>query len=398
MMKTTRLSIGQIAFRNVVRKLFRNIILLFAVSGLVGLLVFAILFNTIITEDIESASRRLGADIVIVPGEAQDVAEEFILESKKKTFYMDRFLIDALGTLPEIERINSHTYLSTLDAGCCSIDEGQVIVIDSESDFVVKPWLAEGSPQQLEKGSIYVGNYVHEFLGLIDTASLFGKGVKVVGHLEYTGTGLDHGIFIRQDDIDQVSAEALGDYQKGTISIIFIKAGDGVDINELVAKIRNINPTIGIMTRGSIGADVRHTLADIMRVFTVTIIISTGLATLLAWSTFSAMANERQREVGILRAIGARRLHIFTIFLSEAFLISLIGGILGVFLGHYLIHYLADDFHLISRLDAISTLSLKGIVTSFLGIIGGILICIGGALFPIIRLAQLEPLEAMKQE
>ena len=210
--KTTRLSISQIAWKNVVRKLFRNIVLMLAVSGLVCLLVFALLFNRIITENIDSATKRLGADIVIVPAEAQDMAEEFILESKKKTFYMDEFLLDALKDLPGIEKINSQTYLNTLDAGCCSIDEGQVIVFDADNDFVIKPWLAENSPQKLKKGEVFVGNYVYEFLGLIDTASLFGQGVKVVGHLEYTGTGLDHGIFMRKDDIDQVSSQALGGY------------------------------------------------------------------------------------------------------------------------------------------------------------------------------------------
>ena len=397
-MPTPHLSITRIAWRNVTRKLFRNLVLVLAISGLVGLLVFALLFHTIITEDIDSATRRLGADIVIVPAEAQDVAEEFILESRQKTFYMDDFLLEALKKLDGIKAINSHTYLNTLDAGCCSIDEGQVIVFDTKDDFVIKPWLAEGSPTTLKRGEVFVGNYVYEFLGLIDTASLFGQGVKVVGHLQSTGTGLDHGIFMLREDINKLSSETLGGYKKGTVSIIFIKVKEGVNVDELVATIRNINPVIGIMTRGSIGADVRHTLADIMRIFSVTILISTGLAILLAWSGFSALANERRREVGILRAIGARRNQVIRLFLTEALIISTMGGVLGVLLGHYLIHYLADGFHLVNRLEAATTISVQTLLFSLLGILGGILVCLLGAWFPILRLAALEPLEAMKQE
>ena len=85
-------------------------------------------------------------------------------------------------------------------------------------------------------------------------------------------------------------------------------------------------PNIGMMTRGSIGADVRTTLRDITRVFSITILISSALAVLLAWSTFTALANERRREVGILRAIGAHKSHIMKMFLTEAAIISLIGG------------------------------------------------------------------------
>ena len=124
-------------------------------------------------------------------------------------------------------------------------------------------------------------------LVLIDTTALFGAGVKIIGHLEYTGTGINREIFIRKQDIDKLSEEALGDYKKGMLSIVFTKVKDGVDISQLVAKIRNINPNFGIMTTGSIGTDIRNTLNDILRIFTVTIHISSLLAILLAWSTFS---------------------------------------------------------------------------------------------------------------
>ncbi len=392
------ISLQQLAWKNVSRKIFRNIVLVLAVALLVALLVFALLFNKAVEDDLEIANKRLGGDIVLVPIEAQSSAEEFILESREKTFYMDDFLLDALADVEEIESLNAHTYLDTLDAGCCSIDQGQVIVFEPESDFIISPWLTLDSKAELGDNEVYVGNYVHEYLGLIDTASLFGAGVKIVGHLEYTGTGIDRGIFIRKRDIDKLSEQALGTYKKGTISIVFIKAKEGVDIDTLVAKIRNINPRIGIMTTGSIGADVRNTLDDILRIFTVTIFISSLLAILLAWSTFSAIAGERKREVGILRAIGARKSHIIRMFLSEALIISLTGGLLGVVLGHLLISYLGVDFHLLSRIGAVANLSPTSVLVSLIGLGIGCLVCFSGALFPIARLAGLEPLLAIKEE
>ena len=44
--------------------------------------------------------------------------------------------------------------------------------------------------------------------------------------------------------------------------------------------------------------------------------------------------NERRREIAIMRALGARRLQIIQIILSEAFLVSGVGGILGIGLCH----------------------------------------------------------------
>jgi len=259
-------SIIAIAWKTVVRKLFRNVVLVLAVCLLVSLLVFALLFNNAVKSDLEDASKRLGADIVIVPQEAKSVAEEFILDSKIKTFYMDEFVFESLADLPEIKQATYHIYLNTLGSGCCSIDEGQVIAFDPNTDFVIRPWLETG-PETLNHTEIYVGSYIYEYLGLINTATLFGQGVKVVGHLKETGTGIDRGVFMRIDDLQKVTTSAMGDYKPGKISIIFLKLKEGEDADKVVAKIRTINPRIGIMTRGNIGAGIRTTLKDIVRGF-----------------------------------------------------------------------------------------------------------------------------------
>lgn len=390
-------SILRLAWKTVTRKVFRNIILAVAVALLVSLLVFALLFNRAVNDDIEAASRKLGADIVLVPVDAMHNAEEFILESKKKGFYMERAVLDSVAKLPEIKDATFQIYLETLESGCCSIVAGQIIAFDPATDFVVTPWFRD-APPPLKEGEVYVGSYVHEYLGLIDTPTLFNRQVKVVGHLQETGTGLDHGIFMRVSDLDKISETAAGKYRPGNISIIFLKLKEGADLDLVTDKIQLLHPNIGIMTRGSIGADVRSTLRDITRVFSITIIISSALAVLLAWSTFTALANERRREVGILRAIGAHRSHIMKMFLAEAAIISLLGGILGIALGNGLIHHLAGDFDLLSKLGAYASLSLLNALYSLAAMLAGIGVCLSGAAIPIVRLARLEPLLAIKEE
>jgi len=389
-------SIISLAWKSVSRKMFRNIVLLLAVAMLVSLLVFALLFNRAIKEDIKDASMKLGADIVIVPIASIEIAEEFILESTEKTFYMDESLYEAVRDLPEVEQATYHIYLDTLESECCSIIEGQVVAIDQATDFVVKPWL--DTDRALEAGEAYIGSYVHEYLGLIDSATIFGRPIKVVGHLRETGTGLDHGFFIRRQDLDDITTAATGQRKENDISIAFLKLKEGVDLDEAVGKVRSVNPNMGIMTRGSIGKDVRSTLKDIIRIFTITIMIASILSVLLAWSTFTAMTNERKREVGILQALGARRDHIITMFLGEAAIISIMGGIIGVVTGHILLNYLAADFNLMNRLGGISITSPSSILFSLLAMFLGSGTCLLGALMPIYRLAKLEPLLALKDE
>ncbi|HEB49304.1 MAG TPA: ABC transporter permease [Desulfobulbus sp.] len=390
-------SIFAVAWKTVIRKLFRNSVLVLAVGLLVALLVFAFLFNDMVQENLEAASKKLGADIVLVPAEAMGMAEEFILESSEKTFYMDRSILDSVRKMPEIDKVTFQVYLRTLESGCCSIVAGQVVAIDPATDFVVKPWLPPSVPA-LGEGEAYVGSYVWEYLGLISTATLFGHPIKVVGHLEKTGTGLDHGIFMRYADLSQVTETAAGSYSKDKISIVFIKVREGVDVEDLTRKIQSENPTVGIMTSGTIGADIRATLKDILRVFSVTILVSSLLAILLAWSTFSAITNERKREIGILRAIGARRSHIIRMFMAEAAIISCMGGALGIVGGQFLIHYTAGDFDLLNRLGVSMGITTASVLFSLLAMAAGIVVCLLGALVPIVRLARMEPLLAIKEE
>ena len=390
-------SILHIAWKTVSRKIFRNIVLAAAVSLLVSLLVFALLFNRAVHDDIEAASRKLGAEIVMVPVEAIEKAEEFILESKKKDFYMDKEIFDKVKDLPEVKEANFQIYLETLESGCCSIIEGQVVAYDPEKDFVISPWFS-APPKPLAEGEVYIGSYVYEYLGLIKTLALFNKEVKVVGDLQETGTGLDHGIFMRVEDLDKISASVTGKYTPGKISIIFLKLNEGVELVDATNKIQGMFPNTGTMTRGSIGADVRSTMKDITKVFSITILISSALAVLLAWSTFTALANERRREVGILRAIGAHKSHIMKMFLSEAAIISLIGGIIGIGIGNYLIHHLAGNFDLLSKLGAYASFSLLNVIYSIIAMLVGIGVCLIGAAIPVIRLARLEPLLAIKED
>jgi len=390
-------SILRIAWKTVRRKIFRNIVLAMAVGLLVSLLVFALLFNRAVQDDIDSASKKLGADIVMVPAEAITKAEEFLLESKKKDFYMDKAVYDKVRTMPEVKAATYQIYLQTLQSGCCSIVAGQVVAFDPQTDFVISPWFSS-PPPPLKNGEVYIGSYVYEYLGLIDTPTLFNHKVKVVGDLDKTGTGLDHGLFMRVEDLNKISNEVQGKYKPGDISIIFIKLKKGVDIREFNNKLEVMFPNIGTMTKGSIGADVRATLMDITKVFSITILISSALAILLAWSTFTALANERRREVGILRAIGAHKGHILRMFLSEAAIISLLGGLAGIAIGNFLIHHLAADFNLLSKLGAYASLSLTNVFYSLLAMLIGVGVCMIGAAIPVIRLARMEPLDAIKED
>ena len=98
---------------------------------------------------------------------------------------------------------------------------------------------------------------------------------------------------------------------------------------------------------------------------------------------------ERTREIGIRRALGARRADIVRQFLVEATLISLVGGSIGVLVGvtmSRLIAFLAGW----STIVTMSSVLLAFAVSVTVGLVFG--------LFPATKAAGLDPVEAIRYE
>ena len=102
-----------------------------------------------------------------------------------------------------------------------------------------------------------------------------------------------------------------------------------------------------------------------------------------------ASVTERTREIGIRRALGAKRQDIIMQFLVETILLSAAGGLIGVVLGMFvpfLITYFTEMMTIIRLWTPILAFSISGIV----GVIFGI--------YPAMRAADMDPVEALRHE
>ncbi len=116
-------------------------------------------------------------------------------------------------------------------------------------------------------------------------------------------------------------------------------------------------------------------------------------------NTFLSAVNERKEEIGILRAVGATRGHIQKIFLTEAALLGLIGGVSGTIIG-YIVGFAVDAIALASFPDVSSkpeTLLVYDLPTIIGIIIFAIILSTVFAFIPAARAAHLKPLEALSE-
>ncbi len=102
-----------------------------------------------------------------------------------------------------------------------------------------------------------------------------------------------------------------------------------------------------------------------------------------------ATVSERTREIGIRRALGAKKNDIIIQFLSETLILTLAGGVLGIILGS-LIPFLVTYFGHMPTVITTTSLILSFGISAAVGITFG--------LYPAYRAANMDPIESLRHE
>jgi len=98
---------------------------------------------------------------------------------------------------------------------------------------------------------------------------------------------------------------------------------------------------------------------------------------------------ERTREIGIRKAIGAKKSNILTQFLIESVVLSLFGGFIGIIIG-LIVGNLAG-----SALNAPTTIPLDWVA---IGVLLCILVGVGFGTYPAYKASNLDPIDALRYE
>ncbi len=249
-------------------------------------------------------------------------------------------------------------------------------------------------------GSNVADNVFDEKVSIRNKFKFRGSEYRIVGIMESTGDpGLDSAIIIPLE----VTREIFD--QEDKVSQIIVRTQEGFDpigvkenIERNLRQERNLDEGEEDFTI-STPQDILDSLTSILNLVQA---ITVGIASISLlvggvgiMNTMYTSVTERTREIGIMKAIGARNSHILTIFILESGIIGLIGGIIGVSLGIGLSQTAVYFGRMYTDIPINASLSpvliLGSLAFAFLiGTISGV--------FPARKASKMEPADALRYE
>lgn len=364
-------------------------------------------------KSIQESIQSIGANLLMVRPGAQKGPGQTVNQGAGSAATLT--LADAQAIEKEIKNIQ---------AIAPTIDSKQQVIANGQNTRTsitgTLPTYAQVRNLEIEYGSFLTDNHQTKkakvaVLGPDTKNELFGEaseltqviGKKIrIGSADFTVIGITKSKggsgFGSEDDVIYIPLSAAMQYFTGSdaLSMINIATIDQEsmtsveqDIMVLLLKLHKIEKEGEADFRIMNQADIVETASSVTGALTALLGAVAGISLVVGGIGIMNMmltsVTERTREIGLRKAIGAKRADISAQFLIEAVTLTVIGGILGILLGIGIAWGVNNYAGIAAEVSSASILLSVG-VSAFVGIVFGY--------YPAQRAAKLNPIEALRYE
>lgn len=306
-----------------------------ALTVLVFVMVMGI-FQTV-NQGLALSRERLGADAILMPKYSNAKGDDLLFTAMPENIYMPIETVEQAKQLKGVAAMSPQFYCQTLALGCCDPgEEARIIGYDSETDFILTPYLDEGAQNGINETELIVGHNYEDDELVGANYMILGRIFKVVSMLQPTGTGMDSTFFMDIRTAQDMCLESEVLRENWTkrdphdyISVIMIKFEDSVDPDAFVRQVEESGMEAKCLLTGETISSLQSQLEVTMQVMFALWLASLLIAVLSLVGRFNALAKERKKEIGLLRAIGLKKGQVFGLIIGETCTMALMGGLLG---------------------------------------------------------------------
>ncbi len=381
-----------ISLNNLMRKKGRTF---FLVSGLaigIGAAVAMTAIGDAMNREVMHTLDEFGANILVLPAsEGLPLSYGGITVSAVTTGGRELTMAD----VERIRTIKNKDNISTIAPKLLvqtDVKDTPVLVagVDFRAERRLKKWwrVAAGMNPQ-DSGEVMVGKDAAERLQL-KPGSTFAAGragqLRVAGVLDNTGSQDDGLIFA---DISWVQRQFN---KANSVSLIELSAlCTGCPIEDMVKQVNAVLPgarAVAVKETVELKMQAMHYFHKFSLGISALLLIVAGMIIFFA---MTASVKERVQEIGLFRAIGFRTGHIIQVLLTEAFIVSLLAGIVGYAVGmiapRFVAPYLMSAYNLTFVFDPFMAAASLG---------ASVLVGVAASVYPAVRAGRLDPVEALK--
>ena len=428
----------RLAAQNIGRRRLRALLLGLAVMLAVGVAFASFTGGWALRGGVVTSFSRMGADIVVVPIGTLVNITSTLLTVQPTDQELDIGLADRLRAIPSVGLVAPQRIVRAQVEGRTI----NLIAFDPTSDFTVQPWLPASQRLALTTGGALVGERVTGSKPG-DSLTICGQPLRVEARLGRTGVGpFDESYFVSFATLDGLieawqrichglgipissgpdrpapvidgeraiaahrhnllsgPAACLPELAPDRVSALLLQLAPGASAQQVMFAIGQI-PGIKLVTGNAVFTTTRQALGSLfgsMAVFALLLLL--GLLILISL-LFSAIVQERYRELSQLRVMGARPSQIMRIILTEAAAITVLGGLFGLGFGASLVLVFARTLGFYFETIGVpfawppvwTTVLAAAVAVVFSALLG-----IVGAFVPAWRAGRLEPYALLKAE
>ncbi|GAB4250773.1 MAG: ABC transporter permease [Thermoleophilia bacterium] len=382
--------LSNIAIKNVRRHLSRSALLLLVITVAVSVVTTLYLVTRSAERDLADKTDEYGANIVVVPRSKDLPLTYGGVQLGGLTYDVKPLHMDDIRKIRGIKNKENINRVAPKLVELAEVGGRRVLVVGVQWDQelgVKKWWRVQGAAPAAADQVLLGANAADRLgLGIGSTFSLRGEQLRVVGRIEPTGTEEDDLIFADLGLVQRLWNRA------DELSFIEVSAWCST------CPIETINAQISAeMPYARVSAvlkavESRKILIGQFRLFSL---VLSGLMVLVGClivltSTLSSV-RERRGEIGIFRAVGYRRTHIFKIILLENLALALLGGFLGIGLAVIAHEPVAKA---VAGVRAGLPPSTTGLAAALLA---SLLVVLVASLYPAWQAARLSPTLAMRR-
>lgn len=280
--------------------------------------------------------------------------------------YVWDWKMDVIAAMPEVEKVTPILYFANVIAVSDARIFAFVVGLLPDADRA-GPWEMTAGRKIQGPGEAVIPDVLSDLIGIG-----IGDSFQITDK-RFTVVGLSHGTFSAANSVIFVPFAELEDILSsyGTYSYLLVDAKEGVDAEQLAARIRSKVEKVNALPNDVlIENDFSLSMQMGVEIIFMMTMISSALAALIVGFTAYSLVSRKQRELAIIKALGGGRLRVMAAIVLQSLILALLGYLLAAAFAFFVIPQvplLMPQLTLLVSADAVLQIGLVAIVVAIVG-------------------------------